>query len=292
MADIHIKGVPIDMGAGRRGVDMGVSAIRLAGLAQALHRLGHTVTDCGNVETPVVETLTDDSARHNAILQACTEIYTWLRALKHTDFPIVLGGDHSLSMGTISGVACHGKTGVIWIDAHTDINTPESSPSGNVHGMPIAHLLGYGSDDFLNIWGGGAVIQPEDIVYIGIRSVDDPEREMLRKLNIKTFTMKEIDKQGSASIAEQALAHLQHVDRIHLSFDVDSLDPTIAPGVGTPVQGGLTYREAHLLMELFCDSQRITSLDLAEVNPILDVRNQTAQIAVEMASSLLGKGIL
>lgn len=235
MSNIFIKGVPIDMGAGRRGVDMGASALRLAGLEQALTNLGHTVKDCGNVDTPVVETLCNQEAYTNTIVQACTDIYDWLGELQATDFPIVLGGDHSISMGTISGVATHGRTGVIWIDAHTDINTPESSPSGNVHGMPIAHLLGYGSDCYLNIWGGGAVIRPEDIVYIGVRSVDGPERELVRKLGIRALTMKDIDRRGSASVAEEALEHLRHLDRIHVSFDVDVLDPSIAPGVGTPV---------------------------------------------------------
>lgn len=296
MSEIMIKGVPIDMGAGRRGVDMGVSAIRLAGLSAALESVGHTVVDCGNIEIPIFEHITphfgDDSAYVSAIAEACRLTREWLHSLETGQFPLILGGDHSISMGTVSGVAKHGRTGIIWIDAHTDINTPEGSPSGNVHGMPIAHLLGYGDSRFLDIWGGGAVIRPEDIVYIGIRSIDDFERSLLRELGIYTLTMKDIDKGGIASIAERTLKRLRHLDRVHVSFDVDVLDPMIAPGVGTPVPGGLSYREAHLLMELLSDARIVTSLDVVEVNPILDVRNQTAQIAVEMTASLLGKTIL
>ncbi len=294
MKKIKILGVPLDMGAGRRGVDMGVSALRLAGLAESLESLGHSVEDCGNVEVPVVETVRDDEfLRYGGLIaKTCQRTYDWCRGISPDDFAIVLGGDHSLSMGSISGLAQHGRTGVIWIDAHTDINTPDSSPSGNLHGMPLSHLLGYGDERLTGIWGGGAVLRPEDLVYIGVRSVDGRERRLVSDLNIRAFTMKEIDEKGIAYAARDAIARLSHLDRIHVSFDVDVLDPSIAPGVGTPVRGGLTYREAHLLMELLSEPGFVTSLDIVEVNPILDHKNITAAIAVEMVTSLLGKAII
>lgn len=294
MSTIRILGIPIDMGAGRRGVDMGVSAIRLAGLRERLYSLGHKVEDCGNIEVPIVETLTDNNQLHylEAVAHTCQLTYEWLQNVPSDHFVIALGGDHSISMGTISGLAHHGRTGVIWVDAHTDINTPATSPSGNLHGMPIAHLLGYGDETLRNIWGGDAILQPEDIVYIGVRSVDGKERQLLRDLDITAFTMKEVDIQGIATAAQCALDKLSHLDRIHVSFDVDVLDPFIAPGVGTPVPGGLSYREAHLLMELLHDAGCVTSLELVEVNPILDDKNTTAHIAVEMAASLLGQSII
>jgi arginase len=282
------------MGAGRRGVDMGVSALRLAGLAEALERLGHQVEDCGNIEVPIVETIHDEAfLRYGGLIaQTCKRAHDWCESIDPSDFAIILGGDHSLSMGSISGLASHGRTGVIWIDAHTDINTPDTSPSGNLHGMPVAHLLGRGDERMMEIWGGGAVVRPEDIIYIGLRSVDGEERRLINDLHIRAFTMKEIDEKGIAYVARHTIDRLSHLDRIHVSFDVDVLDPSIAPGVGTPVRGGLTYREAHLLMELLSEPNFVTSLDVVEVNPILDNKNSTASIAVEMVSSLLGKGII
>ncbi len=296
MTKIHVKGVPLDMGAGRRGVDMGVSAIRLAGLRDALLRLGHSVVDDGNVEVPVVETLERASSLPylEAIAASCKQVYHWFRQLPPDAFAVVLGGDHSIAMGSVAGAAHHGRLGVIWVDAHTDINTPDTSPSGNIHGMPLSHLLGVGDPRLLDIWGGGAVIDPADIVYIGIRSVDMKERGLIKEHGILTYTMKDIDMEGLASVAKQTIAYLKRrgVSRVHVSFDADVLDPTLAPGVGTPEPGGLTYREAHLLMELLCDAKIATSLDLVEVNPILDTTNKTAQIMVDMTSSLLGKAIL
>lgn len=291
---VKVLGVPLDMGAGRRGVDMGVSALRLAGLAEALGKLGHRVEDCGNINVPIMETIQDETfLRFGALIaEACKQTHEWCKSLSPKDFAIILGGDHSLSMGSISGLASHGRTGVIWIDAHTDINTPASSPSGNLHGMPLSHLLGLGDERMMNIWGGGAVVRPEDIIYIGLRSVDDEERRLINELHIRAFTMKEIDEKGIAYVARHAIDRLAHLDRIHVSFDVDVLDPSIAPGVGTPVRGGLTYREAHLLMELLSEPNFVTSLDVVEVNPILDHQNVTASIAVEMVASLLGKGII
>jgi arginase len=292
---IGILGVPMDLGAGRRGVDMGPSAIRYAQLAETLHALGHEVTDYGNVNVPVVETIDRSSSGPHyltEILQACEETAARLSSLPPDVFPICIGGDHSMSMGTVAGVARSERIGLVWVDAHTDFNTPEISPSGNVHGMPVAHLVGLGDERLVNIGGAGAKIRPEDIVMIGIRSVDHGERELLKSKGASIYTMKEIDTLGLARVAQMALEKLSGVSRIHVSFDADSLDPSIAPGVGTPVPGGLSYREAHLLMELFADSSKVRSLDLVEVNPVLDNRNATARIMVEMASSLLGKRIL
>lgn len=292
--DVRILGVPMDLGAGRRGVDMGPSALRLARLAAALSELGHVVTDMGNVEVPVAEALASSTGLPyaDAIARTCDEAFRRLTRLPPEAFVITLGGDHAISMGTVAGLAAGRRTGLLWIDAHADLNTPDSSPSGNVHGMPVAHLLGLGDARFRCAWGGGAAIRAEDVVFIGLRSVDPQERERIRALGIATYTMKEIDERGIAPIAAEALEHLAGVERLHVSFDADVLDPTLAAGVGTPVPGGLTYREAHLLMELLADSGRVTSLDLVEVNPILDTQNRTAAILVEMAASLLGRTIL
>lgn len=292
--DVRILGVPMDLGAGRRGVDMGPSALRLARLAAALSELGHVVTDMGNVEVPVAEALASSTGLPyaDAIARTCDEAFRRLARLPPEAFVITLGGDHAISMGTVAGLAAGRRTGLLWIDAHADLNTPDSSPSGNVHGMPVAHLLGLGDVRFRRAWGGAAAIRAEDVVYIGLRSVDPQERERIRALGIATYTMKEIDERGIAPIAAEALEHLAGVERLHVSFDADVLDPTLAAGVGTPVPGGLTYREAHLLMELLADSGRVTSLDLVEVNPILDTQNRTAAILVEMAASLLGRTIL
>jgi len=273
---------------------MGPSALRLARLAPTLVDLGHVVTDLGNVEVAVPEAVPSRNGLHyvDAIAGACQAAYTRLRDLDRDTFVIGLGGDHSVSMGTIAGVAASRRTGVLWVDAHADLNTPQSSPSGNIHGMPLAHLLGRGDPRLTGIWGGGAVLRPEDLVFIGLRSIDEGERALIHELGIQAFTMKDIDQRGMARVAAEAVERLAHVDRVHVSFDADALDPGLAPGVGTPVPGGLSYREAHLLMELLADSGRTTSLDLVEVNPILDSQNRTASIMVEMAASLLGKTIL
>jgi len=294
MADISVLGIPLDLGAGRRGVDMGPSALRLAGLSPSLRRLGHTVQDLGNVQMPVAEALPSKNGLHYAetIAETCRQAFLRVKDTPAHVFPIALGGDHSVSMGSVSGFAQAGRTGVIWVDAHADLNTPQSSPSGNIHGMPLSHLLGEGDARLLEIWGGGAVIQPQDLVFIGLRSLDPFERAFVREHGIRAYTMKEIDRRGLATVAEEALEYLADVPRLHVSFDADALDPSLAPGVGTPVPGGLTYREAHLLMELLADSSKVTSLDLVEVNPVLDVKNSTGRIMVEMASSLLGKAIL
>lgn len=297
MRSVKVVGVPIDLGAGRRGVDMGPSAIRLARLAPALRELGHTVVDLGNVDAPVAEAhehlLTEAGPHHaDAIAATCTATFELLKTLPEDDLVVALGGDHSISMGTVAALGRRQATGLLWVDAHADANTPATSPSGNVHGMTVAHLLGLGDSRFLDIWGGGAMLRPAHVVYIGLRSVDPGERALIAELGITAYTMKDADHHGMAYLAEAALEQLGGLERLHVSFDADSLDPTVAPGVGTPVPGGLTYREAHLLMELLADSGAVTSLDLVEVNPTLDRANETAAVMVEMAASLLGKRIL
>ena len=302
--DISILGIPMDLGAGRRGVDMGPSALRNAHLAARLRELGHAVSDLGDVDVALPETL--DKHAHSGlafldpILDACRTTTQRLATLPADTFPLTLGGDHSISMGTVTGGALRGgggvggqgaRTGLIWVDAHTDYNTPGSSPSGNIHGMPVAHLTGLG-DERLAALGGDWHVRPEDVVMIGIRSVDARERELLREAGIKAYTMKDVDQLGITRIHEEALERLAHTERLHVSFDADALDPAVCPGVGTPVPGGLTYREGHLLMELLSESGRVTGMDIVEVNPVLDTRNQTAEIMVGMAASLLGQRIL
>ncbi len=292
---IRILGIPMDLGAGRRGVDMGASALRYAQLSETLRELGHEVRDLGNVPVAVVETIDRSSSQAHyleEIRAACQAAAETLQALEPDVFPICIGGDHSMSMGTVAGAFRGERRGLIWVDAHTDFNTPDSSPSGNIHGMPVASLVGLGDERLINIGGIGKKVRTQDIVMIGIRSVDSAERELLREHGIKIFTMKDIDRLGMATVVKQALEHLAHLEKWHVSFDADSLDPSIAPGVGTPVPGGLSYREAHLLMELLSDTQRVASLDLVEVNPVLDRENMTAALMVEMTASLLGKKIL
>mgnify|MGYP000940292703 CR=1 FL=1 len=298
MREVHVIGVPMDLGAARRGVDMGPSALRLAQLERTLEELGYAVTDLGNVEVAVPESYASgragvgDPLFADVIAAACRAAAGALRGRPEGAFAIALGGDHSVSMGTVPGAAAGRELGVLWVDAHADVNTPETSPSGNVHGMPVAHLLGLGDERFTSLWAGRPALAPRDVVYIGLRSVDPPEREALRRLGVAAYTMSDVDRRGIAEITVEALDRLSHVDRLHVSFDADVLDPTVAPGVGTPVPGGLTYREAHLLMEMLAESGRVVSLDLVEVNPILDVANRTAATLVEMAASLLGKRIL
>jgi len=287
----------MDLGQGRRGVDMGPSAIRYARIEDAIEDLGFLVTDLGNARVPIPELVeSDESVRHlQAIRTVCEEVAVRAEEVVSEGlFPIFLGGDHSISIGTVSGVArpFGGRTGVIWLDAHADFNTPETSPSGNIHGMPLATLTGNGPPGLVEIGGPGASVNPEDVVLIGLRSVDVEERNLLRKAGARAYTMKEIDAYGVARVVRQAMKDLAHVDRVHLSFDLDVLDPEIAPGVGTPVRGGLTYREAHLVMELINEAGVVTSLDVVEVNPILDNRNGTAALAVELVESLLGRRII
>jgi arginase len=297
MRDIHLLGVPMDLGAGRRGVDMGASALRLARLGDTLAQLGHRVRDLGNVEVPVAESVPHGtgSARYGeAIAEVCSTVATRIASLPATAVPLLLGGDHAVSLGSVAGAVRRApgrRVGILWIDAHADLNTPATSPSGNVHGMPLALLLGHG-DEALRRSTGIAPLRPEDVVLLGLRSVDPDERAFIRGEGLTALTMSDVDRGGIAAVTSAALAALAHVDTLHVSFDADVLDPAVAPGVGTPVPGGLGYREAHLLMELLHESGRVSSVDLVEVNPILDEGNRTAGVVVELAASLFGRTIL
>lgn len=290
-----ILGVPMDLGAGRRGVDMGPSALRYAHITEVLQSLGHEVKDHGNVEVAVVESLDQErpGLRHlEAIRAACEATARALQAFPPTSFPIVLGGDHSIAMGSVPGASRGERTGLLWVDAHGDFNTPETSPSGNIHGMPLASLCGFGDARLIDIAWEGAKVSPHDVVLLGVRSLDPREREMIRATGVTVYTMSDIDRRGLARIAEEVVERLSPLPRVHLSLDADVLDPEVAPGVGTPVHGGLTYREAHLLMEILYEADIVTSLDLVEVNPILDRHNLTAETMVELTGSLVGKAIL
>ncbi len=274
---------------------MGPSAIRYARLQGALEELGYDVADLGNVAVPIPETVEKKGEiRHLAAVRAvCEEVATRAEAMTSAGlFPIFLGGDHSVAIGTVAGVANNaGRTGVIWLDAHADYNTPGSSPSGNIHGMPLSVLTGTGDPALVEIGGQGASVRTEDVVILGLRSVDLEEKRLLREAGVRVYTMREIDAYGIATVVRRALKALSHLDRVHVSLDLDVLDPDVAPGVGTPIPGGLTYREAHLVMELINESERVTSLDVVEVNPILDDRNGTAALAVELVASLMGRRI-
>jgi arginase len=300
---IRVIGVPLDMGASRRGVDMGPSAMRVAGLEARLEKLGHQVTDGGNIRVEIAETQSHgtDSARYLAeIAETCTRTAeAVVKTLEEDMTPLVLGGDHSLAAGSISGVAefYHRqgqKIGVIWIDAHSDINTPETSPSGNVHGMPLAALLGMGPEPLANIYGYAPKISGENTVLVGVRDIDLAERENIRRAGVThVYTMRDIDERGMRAVMEEALrAAGEGTAGYHVSLDMDWIDPVDAPGVGTPVRGGATYREAHLAMEILADHGRLLSFEIVEVNPILDEHNRTADLAVELACSAFGKKIL
>jgi arginase len=292
---IKIIGIPLDLGQSNRGVDMGPSTIRYAGLSSRLKRLGYEVHDAGNLSAPIRDSL-DETENGNylvAIQKVCETLYEEARsAIKHGFSPVFLGGDHSIAIGSIGGITHDEPAGVIWIDAHGDANTPESSPSGNIHGMPVSVLLGDGYPSLVNVGRKGPKLEPKDIVMIGIRELDREERKRLGESGITIYTMRDIDERGMAAIANEGLEKLSHRKRIHVSLDLDALEPHEAPGVGTPSNGGLTYREAMLLMEIIADSERFSSLDLVEINPILDTRNQTSRIAVELTASLFGKSIL
>lgn len=292
---VEILGVPMDLGQDRRGVDMGPSAIRYARLKPTLESLGCEVEYLGNVEPPIPELARgNEEVRHlDAVRDVCAKVAERAEEMvSRGAFPVFLGGDHSVSIGTVSGVSGAGRTGLIWLDAHADFNTHESSPSGNIHGMPLAALAGYGHPDLVNVGSAGAGVRPEDTVIIGLRSVDPEEQNLLQEAGVRAYTMKEVDAYGVASAVREALESLSHLDQVHLSFDLDVMDPDVAPGVGTPVRGGLTYREAHLIMELINEADLITSLDVVEVNPILDVKNGTAELAVELVASLMGRRII
>jgi arginase len=289
---IRIIGVPVDLGQSHRGVDMGPSAIRYAGLLSRLRELGYTVKDEGNIQVPVRDSLAEDNLL-SEICIACEAAYqSASKAIEDNCKPIFLGGDHSISIGTIGGVSHNSTVGVIWIDAHGDFNTPQTSSSGNIHGMSLSILTGQGLTELVNIGREGAKVKPGNIVLIGVRELDRNEKENLKKSGIAVYTMREIDEEGINVIARKALMRLNHLSRVHVSLDIDSLDPIAVPGVGTPVSGGLTYREAHLLMEIISDSGLVCSMDIVEINPIIDHCNQTAKTAVDLAVSLFGKRIL
>jgi len=290
---IDLIGVPIDFGAGRRGVDMGPSALRYAGLREALESLGHTVADRGNLAVPLAET----SRAAEPKLRYLEPIVTVTRRL--TDeaavviaaghFPLILGGDHSLSLGSVRGVARHKKLGLIWLDAHADFNTAETTPSGNIHGMPLAALAGYGDP---RLTGNQRAIDPANIAVVGVRQLDPGERQLLREAGVHVFSMEKIDRLGLYHALGQAIAAAsQGTDGLYLSLDLDALDSLYAPGVGTPVDGGFTYREAHMACEMIAETGRLVGMDVVEVNPILDHSNQTAVLAMELTMSALGQRV-
>jgi arginase len=296
--DVAVIGAPLDLGAGRRGVDMGPSAIRYAGLEQQLEeKLGVRVSDAGNVISPVVETASEgnENARYLAhILDLCDRLAALVaEAARSGALPLVLGGDHSVALGSLVGMAqARGPGGVVWIDAHGDLNTPETSPTGNVHGMVLAAALDLAGDAFrLDGWPLPAV-EPGKLALVGVRSLDDGERELLRRLEAKVFTMSDVDRIGVEPCMREALAHAAGGAFLHVSLDMDAVDPDYAPGVGTPVRGGLSYREAHLALETVAESGLLDSMDVVEVNPILDRENETGQLAVELVASALGARIL
>jgi arginase len=299
---IRILGVPLDLGASRRGVDMGPSAVRVAGLEARLEALGHIVEDGGNVSVAIAEQKKEGD-KHAKYLKEITATCT-----KHADmvaktleagiFPLSLGGDHSMAAGTVAGVAefyrrTNQKIGLIWIDAHADINTPDTSPSGNVHGMPLAALLGLGPAELGNICGFSPKVPPENCVIIGVRDIDAREKENIKKTGIEVYTMRDIDERGMRTVIEEALRVAgRGTAGYHISLDMDWIDPEDAPGVGTPVRGGASYREAHLAMEIIADHGRMLSFEIVEVNPVIDEHNRTADLAVELALSAFGKKIL
>jgi arginase len=299
---VHIIGVSLDLGGNRRGVDMGPSAFRIAGLGERLTALGVPVVDEGDLVAPIPETKSfgDPSKKYiREIARVCEKLYkTSLGALEKGGFPLVLGGDHSLAAGSVAATADFVRReqkplGLIWVDAHGDMNTPASSGSGNVHGMPLASLLGPEPAELSRLGGFSPKVLPEHTVLIGIRNLDDREKQIVRDSRVRVFTMKDIDRGGIATITEQALAIAgAGTAGVHVSFDLDVCDPSIAPGVGTPVKGGLDYREAHMLMEIVADSGLLRALDLVEVNPILDDRNMTAILGSELVSSALGQKII
>ena len=292
-------GGTLDLGAGRRGVDMGPSAIRYAGLDQLLaEKLGVTVTDTGNVISPVVETaaIGDEHARYlEQILDLCDRLAQRVEdVVGRGAMPLVLGGDHSVALGSLVGMAKArgGPGGVVWVDAHGDVNTPQTSPTGNVHGMVLAAALGLAGDEFAREGWPLPAVDPGKVAFIGVRSLDGGERKLLQRIDAKVFTMSDVDRMGIEPCTREALAHAAGGSFLHLSLDLDVVDPEYAPGVGTPVRGGLSYREAHLAMEVVAESGSIDSMDVVEVNPILDRENATGQLAVELVASALGARIL
>lgn len=297
MMNIDLFGVPIDFGAGRRGVDMGPSAIRYADITAALERIGHVVTDNGNVAVPIMEhcTVAEPKLRFlNCILEVAEEIADAIEtSLRAGNFPLTLGGDHSFSFGSIGGAARVKKLGVIWIDAHGDFNTTDTTPSGNIHGMPLAALCGYGDSRLVNLGKNlPRSVDPKNVVVLGARDLDPGERALLQEAGVSVIATEQVDRVGMFEAVKRAIEIASRdTEGIYLSLDLDALDPVYAPGVGTPVPGGLTYREAHLACELLAESGKLVAMDLVEVNPILDEHNRTAVVAVELAASALGQRV-
>lgn len=299
---IAITNVHLDLGAGRRGTDMGPSAIHVAQLVPNLKRLGHSVEHIHSLGSKPHEasTLIESNARFlPEILSICSKLKSQVRSdMDNGYFPLVLGGDHSQAIGTISGIAGkfkeeNKKLGVLWVDAHTDMNTPGTSPSGNIHGMPLATMLGYGHPALVALNDGTPSVLPENIAIIGARDIDLTEVPLVKELGVRVYTMSEIDRRGAAICFAEAIAHVsKNTDGLHLSFDLDGVDPSEAPGVGTPVPGGLSLRESHLICEMVCETGRLVGMEMVELNPILDISNQTGKLAVWLIQSALGKTIL
>jgi arginase len=299
---VRILGVPLDLGAGRRGVDMGPSALRVACLGAAVSQLGYEVHDGGDVRVHIPEEQApgDERLKYKEPIRDTAEevAHRVERALREGFLPLVLGGDHSVAIGSVAGTARYLKArgesfGLLWFDAHADMNVPESTPSGNVHGMGLALAVGLGDPELAGVGGVTPKVAAANTVLVGVRAIDPLEREVIRRAGIRVFTMRDIDERGMRAVMADALAAaLDGTRGVHVSFDMDSMDPRHAPGTGTAVSGGLTYREAHLAMEMVADTGQLLALDLAEINPVLDERNVTADLAVELALSALGKGVL
>lgn len=302
MKPVHIIGVPLDLGGNRRGTDMGPSAFRIAGITEQLTSLGVTVVDKGDIQAPIPETKGPGDVHKRyvkEIARVCQKLFqTSMASFEDGALPLVLGGDHSLGAGSVAAAAAFfrkrgEKVGLIWVDAHGDMNRPETSDSGNVHGMPLAALLGSEPAELARLGGDSPTIEAEHTVLVGIRNLDEIEKQLVRESKVHVFTMKDIDRLGITQVMEKALSiACRQTAGVHVSFDMDVCDPSIAPGVGTPVKGGLDYREAHVVMEMVAECGRLTSLDLVEVNPTLDLRNQTAELGIELAMSAMGKQIL
>jgi len=297
--EVSVIGVPMDLGQVRRGVDMGPSAMRYAGLIEQIEGMGISVNDYGDItidrSSVNGETSHESMKNFREVIRVSEELQKEVnRVHSEGSFPLVLGGDHSISIGSIAGLAKSYKNlGVIWYDAHADLNTAETSPSGNIHGMPLSVNIGIGHDELINIGGYCPKIKPENIVIIGARSIDDGEKDLIREKGIKVFTMHEIDRLGMTKVIEETIAYLSNrTDGVHLSLDLDAIDPLDAPGVGTPVMGGVSYRESHLALEMLFEAGIITSAEFVEINPILDDKNRTADVAVALVTSLLGKSLL
>jgi len=299
---VRIIGVPMDLGQSRRGVDMGPSALRVAGLQARLKQLGHQVEDIGNipVKQPEEMPVGEKRAKYMAeIAETCKDLAEIVQKCLEEDFvPLVLGGDHSIAAGAVSGVASYFRKekkqiGYIWLDAHGDMNTPESSPSGNVHGMPLAAVMGYGAPELVDLLGFKPKVEPQNIVLVGVRDLDLQERRLVKKSGVRVFTMRDIDERGMREVMADALKYAtDDTDGISVSLDMDFVDPSDAPGVGTPVRGGVTYREAHLVMEMIADSDAMASMEVVEINPVIDEHNRTALLGVELILSGLGQKIL